>query len=73
MYGKLRRSDFLPVGPELKSEHTERGYQSLDSDDEDGCGLEYAFPEGADSDANSEQQDFGDSANALNPVDFEVF
>ena len=43
LYGKLRRSDFLPVGPELEEEQLERGYESLSSDDEDGGGLEYAF------------------------------
>lgn len=43
LYGKLRRSDFLPVGPDLEEEQLERGYESLSSDDEDGGGLEYAF------------------------------
>ena len=28
----VRRSDFLPVGPELEEEVTERGYYSIDSD-----------------------------------------
>ena len=43
LYGKLRRSDFLPVGEELEDEVLERGYSSVSSGDSDGCGLEYAF------------------------------
>ena len=40
LFGKLRRTDFLPVGPEKEDEVTQRGLQSesTDSDDE---GLEY--------------------------------
>ena len=41
LYGKLRRTDFLPVGPDLESEVLQRGYDSLSSDDEDGHGLAY--------------------------------
>ena len=41
LYGKLRRSDFLPVGEEKEDEVLERGYESLDSEDDEGCGLEY--------------------------------
>ena len=41
LYGKMRRSDFLPVGAEKEDEVLERGYDSLDSDDDEGCGLEY--------------------------------
>ena len=53
LYGKLRTSDFLPVGPDLESEHRERGYDSLSSADSEGAGLEYAFSEaGSDSDAH---------------------
>ena len=43
LYGKLRRSDFLPVGPEQENEVLERGYSSVSSGDSDGPGLEYAF------------------------------
>ena len=43
LYGKLRRSDFLPVGDELDEEVLERGYDSVSSDESDGAGLEYAF------------------------------
>ena len=67
LYGKLRRSDFLPVGEELEEEVLERQYESLTSDDSDGCGLEYAF--GSDSDVLSEAS-FGGRANPLESVDF---
>ena len=43
IYGKLRRTDFLPVGLPKPDEVLERGYESIDSDDDDGKGLEYAF------------------------------
>ena len=53
LYGKLRTSDFLPVGPDLASEHLESGYESESSGASDGAGLEYAYPEdsGEESDA----------------------
>jgi hypothetical protein len=35
LFGKLRRTDFLPVGPDLESEVFERGYESIDSDNEE--------------------------------------
>ena len=35
IYGKLRRTDFLPVGPELPDEQIERGYISATTDSED--------------------------------------
>ena len=43
LYGKLRRTDFLPVGEEKEDEVLERGYLSVSSDDEDGCGLEKVY------------------------------
>jgi hypothetical protein len=43
LWGKLRRTDFLPVGPEKEDEVLERGYYSLDSDAEDGAGMEHAY------------------------------
>ena len=45
MYGKLRQTDFLPVGEEKEDEVLERGYLSLSDSDEDGPGLEHAFSE----------------------------
>ena len=45
LYGKMRRTDFLPVGEEQPDEVLERGFDSESSDEDDGCGLEYAFPE----------------------------
>ena len=43
LYGKLRRSDFLPVGEELDEEVLERGYESESSDEDDEGGLQHAF------------------------------
>jgi hypothetical protein len=43
LWGKRRRTDFLPVGPEKEDEVLERGYHSLDSDAENGAGMEYAY------------------------------
>ena len=70
IFGKLRRTDFLPVGPELESEVLERGYDSLESDDEEGCGRELAYAHQADGEMDSDVDDLGESANALDPVDF---
>ena len=72
MHGKLRRSDFLPVGEEQEDEVLQRGYYSVPSDDEEGRGIEYAFGEQV-----SEPEDASDvevsshSGNALMDVDFE--
>ena len=67
LYGKLRRTDFLPVGEEQEDEVLERGYSSVSSGDSEGAGLEYAFSE---EDADSEYEYQGDG-NALLAVDFE--
>ena len=45
LYGKLRRSDFLPVGEPTEGEVLDRGYESASSADSDGPGLAYAFAE----------------------------
>ena len=42
LHGKLRMTDFLPVGEEKEEEVTERGYLSL-SDDSDESGIEHAY------------------------------
>ena len=72
LFGKLRRSDFLPVGPDLESEQLERGYHSVDSDSEDGAGLEYAHSAAAAEDGDSDNSDGIDEGvgNALLAVDF---
>ena len=69
LYGKLRRSDFLPVGPELESEAVKRGYLSVDSSDDEGAGLEYAF---AGQEEESSEEDYGTTpcGNVINAVDF---
>ena len=59
LYGKLRRSDFLPVGDQKEGEVVERGYESLDSDDDEGLGLEYAFQSTAFDDIEEEDKDAG--------------
>ena len=41
LYGKLRRSDFLPVGEDKVSEQLERGYYSLNSSDSEYDGAEH--------------------------------
>ena len=63
--GTLRTSDFLPVGPDLASEHLERGYESVSSGASDGAGLEYAFAEGSGEESDA-QDPSAYSANLLN-------
>ena len=64
LYGKLRRSDFLPVGASKDSEQVERGYQSESSDGSDySGGLEHAHRE-SDSDYQLEL-DFADQTGRL--------
>ena len=41
-YGKLRRTDFLPIGPDRDDEVFERGSDSADSDSEEDCEMAYA-------------------------------
>ena len=43
LYGKLRRTDFLPVGEETEGEVLERGCQSESDDDEDGPGGDWVL------------------------------
>ena len=43
LYGKLRQTDFLPVGEPSDEEVLERGYYSVSDDDSEGQGLELAF------------------------------
>ena len=38
----MRRTDFLPVGGKADEEVSERGYEPLSDDDDEGQGLEYA-------------------------------
>ena len=65
LYGKLRQSDFLPVGEDLDSEVLERGVLSETTDSEDEgrehCGLR--------SDPNFSVEDY-DPAWALDDPDF---
>ena len=50
LYGRLRRTDFLPVGDVKEDEVLERGYESEDSGDDCARGLEYAFASDSDGD-----------------------
>ena len=56
LYGKLRRSDFLPVGEEKEDEVLERGYESLDSSDDEGMGLEHACQSNAFDDIDEDEE-----------------
>ena len=56
LYGKLRRTEFLPVGEAKESEVLQRGYASEDSGDDCARGVEYAFG-GHSSDVDSEYAD----------------
>ena len=66
LYGKLRQTDFLPVGPEREDEVLERGYYSLSDSDSDGPGMEYAgagaFGHSASSSEGSEAEGGGEEA-----------
>ena len=71
LYGKLRRSDFLPVGEEQEDEVLERGYYSLSSDDDEGRGLEYAFQGGPESDVSDDvSNEVGAAEARLADIDF---
>ena len=61
LYGKLRRTDFLPVGDEKESEVLQREYDSVSSDDDEGKGLEHAFGSSSDeaSDNGGVREDLG--------------
>ena len=70
LYGKLRRSDFLPVGEEREDEVLERGYLSLSSDDDQGAGLELVCcGGGADMESEAEGEGAGMFGHGL--LDFE--
>ena len=66
IYGKLRRSDFLPVGEEREDEVLERGYDSESSGDECARGMQYVGIGSADP-FNAEGM--GDGDNDELPVD----
>ena len=70
LYGKLRRSDFLPVGEDQDDEVLERGYSSVSSGESDGPGLEYAFPED-DEELDLEYDPEDGDGNALVACDFD--
>ena len=56
LYGKLRRSDFLPVGEDKESEQLDRGYYSLNSSDSEYDGAEnYGHGMYGENDSSSEE------------------
>ena len=58
LYGKLRRSDFLPVGEDRKDEQLERGYYSLNSSDSEYDGAEnYGHGMYGENDSSGEDED----------------
>ena len=60
VFGKLRRTDFLPVGDAKDTEVLERGYQSVSSGSDEGCGLEYAFASDSENDSGADcREDLG--------------
>ena len=67
IYGKLRRTDFLPVGEDKETDVLERGYLSVSSDDDEGQGLEYAFPESESDEGSSDDEQ---PARVCNDADF---
>ena len=56
LYGRIRRTDFLPVGEERDDEVLERGYYSVDSSDDEGRGMEYIGINASDSDEVSQPE-----------------
>ena len=71
VFGKLRRTDFLPVGEPKDGEVLQRGYHSVDSEDDEGRGIERLWEnkDGEDSDAWSQVSDSCETGNPLK--DFE--
>ena len=72
LYGKLRRTDFLPVGEVQEEEVLERGYLFVSDDSDDDSGMEHAFLGGGgafdDDDTESEEgtgDARGDGASGL--------
>ena len=71
LFGKMRRTDFLPVGEPKDGEVLQRGYHSVDSEDDEGRGIERLWEnkDGEDSDAWSQVSDSCETGNPLK--DFE--
>ena len=66
LYGKLRRTDFLPVGEDQEDEVFERGYESVSSSDDEEYGLQRAY------DAREEDREEDDSEASEGLFDAEV-
>ena len=59
LYGRIRRTVFLPVGEEREDEVLERGYDSVDSSDDEERGLAYRY-QGEASDSEEVSQPEGE-------------
>ena len=70
LYGRLRRTDFLPVGDVKEDEVLERGYESEDSGDDCARGLEYAFASDSDGDCEDDEPRQGMELRGAELLDF---
>ena len=71
LYGKLRRSDFLPVGEPQEDEILERQYLSASDCSDEGSGMEHAFTGGGGVFAVSDSEDEDDADLVHDAADFE--
>ena len=71
IFGKLRRTDFLPVGPELETEVLERGYLSMDSDEEEHGEYDWGLRETAYDMVDELPSAVVADGNELDDVDFQ--
>ena len=67
LYGKVRRTDFLPVGGDSEQEVLERGHLSESSEDEYSCGMDEALGSCG---AAFDGADSGDDVACAMDVDF---
>ena len=67
LYGKLRRTDFLPVGPDKDDEVFDRGYESMDTDIEERGEYEWGWREVDENALSDELPELGmEEGNELN-------
>ena len=68
LYGKLRRTDFLPVGEDRDDDVFERGCDSVDSDEEDHAEYMYSMREVDEPVSDSLPEIGEDDGNALHDL-----
>ena len=77
LYGRIRRTDFLPVGKPREDEVIERGMESESTDEEDGPQHSWANPLAGrmrgcdDADVSSDGEESVDEYDKVNPTDLE--